>query len=95
MADATGNAPRNRALIVLSVTVLLAVVAWLLLQRATDAGLHRLELLDGVRAQCDSLRARARSADESLRVVMTALKDTIDPKSNDALRSCGDLAKAK
>ena len=48
-SDTSSNSSRNRALIVLFATVLIAVVAWLLLRRATDAGLHRLDLLDAGR----------------------------------------------
>ncbi len=94
-SDTSSNASRNRALIVLTATVVIAVAAWMFLRRATDAGLHRLDLLDAGRAYCDSLRTTARNAEDSVRIQLTALRDTIDPLSKDAIRTCGDLTKAQ
>lgn len=90
----TDPASRRRALVVLAITLALAVIAWLFLRRATEAGLDRLALLDRARMQCDSLYAFARHSEDSIRVSMTALTDTIDPRSNDAIRTCGDLGRA-
>ena len=90
--DATS---RNRAIIVLVVTVSLAVLAWFLLGRAADSGLDRLATIDRVRAYCDSLMTTARNQSDSTRVAFTPLQDTVDAQSDKAIRTCGDLGKSQ
>lgn len=84
-------ASRNRAIGVLLVTVMLGVLAWLFLGRAADAGIGRLATIDRVRTYCDSLIAGARSQNDSARIALTPLPDTVDAQSDKAIRNCGDL----
>ena len=93
--DQTDSASRKRAIVILLITIMLAALAWILLGRATDAGLDRLAAIDRVRASCDSLWARAVSHDDTGRVAATPLRDTIDAQSDNALRTCGDLGKPR
>lgn len=81
---------RKRAIAVLGITIVLAIVTWFLLARASESGLERLARLERVKTLCDSLFATARSETESLRVVHTPLPDTIDPQSRNGIRECGD-----
>jgi hypothetical protein len=91
MVETADQGPRNRALVALAITLLIGAGAWWFFGRATDAGLERMARIERAHAQCDSLRARARNREDSVRVSMTALADTIDPRSKDAIGKCGDL----
>lgn len=90
-AESDSNQHRTKALIGLSVAVLLAVVGWFALSRAADSGVARLASIDRERARCEQLWGAAASAVDSQRVDRVALQDTIDPQSTEALARCGDL----
>jgi hypothetical protein len=85
---------RHRAVFVLLVTLLIAIVAWLFVRRATESGIERLATLDRVRAHCDSLWSRATTRADSMRVQMVPLPDTVDPRSSEPIQRCGDLQQA-
>jgi hypothetical protein len=84
---------RNRAISVLLVTLFLGVASWLLIGKATKAGISRLEAIDRARAQCDSLYATARGRGDSANVDAQALRDTVDARSSNAMKTCGDLSR--
>lgn len=83
--------PRRAALFGLGVAGLLAIGAWFGLSRAADSGIDRLARIDALRDRCDSLWSAARSKSDTLRIDAKALADTIDPRSNAALKQCGSL----
>ena len=95
MSDEVSTQSRNRALVILGITLLLAALAWVFVNKATDAGIARLDKLDRARAECDSLFIRARNQGDSLRAAAHALRDTVDAQSDEAIETCGDLRKAK
>lgn len=82
---------RNRALVAFVISVVLAVFAWTILSNATDTALSRLDRIDAVRAYCDSLYAEARNEGDSLRIMDMPLRDTIDARSDEAMKTCGSL----
>ena len=82
---------RTRALVGLGFAVAVGIVAWIWLSRATQSGIDRLAAIDRVRAECEAAWNTATTKAESLAVDRIALKDTIDARSNAALRKCGDL----
>ena len=85
------DAARNRALVVLLVTIVLGAGAWFLLGRAADSGIDRLARIDRVRAYCDSLKATVANQNDSIRVSRAPVRDTVDAQSDKAIRTCGDL----
>jgi hypothetical protein len=85
------DASRNRALIVLLVTLILGAGAWFLLGRAADSGIDRLARIDGIRAYCDALMATAANQNDTGRVLRSPVRDTVDAQSDKAIRTCGDL----
>jgi hypothetical protein len=89
------DASRKRAILVLIVTVVLGIAAWLMLGRAADSGIDRLATIDRVRAGCDSLLTTARNQNDSARIARTPLSDTVDAQSDKAIRTCGDLGASK
>jgi hypothetical protein len=82
---------RAVALAGLVATLVLAVVGWVWLSRAADGGVSRLARIDTVRAECETLWRGARAFTDTQAVDRVALRDTIDPLSDDALMQCGDL----
>ena len=89
--DVEAANPRRGALIALAVAVVLGVSTWFGLSLAADKGLDRLARIDRLRAGCDSAWGNSRTRADSLRVDTRALSDTIDPRSNAALKVCGSL----
>ncbi len=89
--DAEATNPRRGALIALAVAVVLGIGTWFGLSFAADKGLDRLARIDRLRAGCDSAWSSSRTRADSLRVNTRALSDTIDPRSNAALKVCGSL----
>ena len=65
--------------------------AWQFLNHAADSGLDRLSRIDAMRALCTARWADARTQEDSMRVDRTALADTIDAGSEQAIDRCGDL----
>lgn len=82
---------RAKALTGLGVTVVAAIAGWIGLSRAADRGIARLATIDAQRARCEELWRGANTAPDTQQVDRTALLDTIDPRSSDALMRCGDL----
>jgi len=93
--DATGNGMRTKALIGLGVAVLISIAGWFWLSRAAQAGLERIAAIERVRTECERAWSAARTNEETLTVDRFALKDTIDARSDAALRRCGDLRTTK
>ncbi len=89
--DGTDAATRTKALVGLVVALLLGVAGWIGLTRATDRGIARLAAIERSRTACEVSWRGARSRPETLMVDRIALRDTIDPRSNEALQQCGDL----
>lgn len=85
------RAERIKALVALAVALLAGIAAWVGLSTATERGLDRLAAIDRARAQCERSWVAARTRAETLLVDAIALADTIDPRSADALATCGDL----
>ena len=83
--------PRRTALIGLGVAGLLAIGTWFGLSRAAESGIDRLARIDALRGRCNSLWSAARTKSDTLRIDAMALPDTIDPRSNAALKRCGSL----
>lgn len=90
----TDNGMRIKALTGLGVAVVLAIVGWWWLSRATDAGIERLAAIERARAECTRAWGLAATRAETLNVDHTPLADTIDAKSQGALRRCGDMREA-
>jgi hypothetical protein len=65
--------------------------AWQFLNHAADSGLDRLSRIDAMRAWCTAQWADSRTQEDSMRVDRTALADTIDAGSEQAIDRCGDL----
>lgn len=84
-------AVRTKALVGLAVAIVISGAAWYGLSIATQRGVDRLAAIDRARGQCTGSWAVARSRAETLLVDAIALKDTIDPRSDQALSQCGDL----
>lgn len=93
MSETSTKPPMAAVLSVVGASVL-AVVGYVLLTRAADTGLERLDRIDRVRAMCDAYYAQARSRADTMRIDRMALPDTIDPQSKDAIDRCGDLRAA-
>lgn len=90
MSD-TPKKPPVAAILATVGAMVVAVVAYVLLNRAADTGLERLARIDTVRGMCDGYYAQARSRADTMRIDRLALPDTIDPNSKDAIDRCGDL----
>jgi hypothetical protein len=69
----------------------ISVWAWQFLNHAADSGLDRLSRIDAMRAWCTAQWADSRTQEDSMRVDRTALADTIDAGSEQAIDRCGDL----
>ena len=95
MSSTTGNEMRTRALIGLGFAVLIGIAGWIWLSRVMQGGVDRLAAIDRVRAECERAWSGARNHEETLSVDRIALSDTIDAKSDAALRRCGDLRSTK
>ena len=91
MSNTTNDSMRTKALVALAVAVLIGVFGWIWLSRVMDSGVERLDAIDRARADCERAWNAATNRAETLAVDRMALKDTIDPRSNAALRRCGDL----
>lgn len=91
MTDEHPTNPRRAALIGLGVAGLLAIGTWFGLSRAADSGIDRLARIDALRGRCTSLWRVARTKSDTLRIDAMALPDTIDRRSNAALKQCGSL----
>ena len=86
---------RTRALIGLGVAILISMAGWVWLSRTAEAGLARLATIERVRAECERAWSGATNNAETLRVDRLPLKDTVDARSDAALRRCGDLRSMK
>lgn len=93
-AEPTDRAMRTKALLGLGVAVALSIAAWIGLSRATTSGVERIAAIERARDQCTRAWSAAKSRAETLQVDKIALPDTIDPRSEGALRQCGDLRSA-
>jgi hypothetical protein len=67
----------------------LAVVAYVVLGRAADVGIARMERIERMQALCTERYAAARTRLDTMRVDRSALPDTIDPRSKDRMDRCG------
>jgi hypothetical protein len=83
----------SRAIAIGSLVLALGISAWAwqFLNHAADSGLDRLSRIDAMRALCTARWADARTPEDSMRVDRTALADTIDAGSEQAIDRCGDL----
>ena len=91
MSDATGSGMRTRALVGLGVAILISIAGRGWLSRAAQSGIERLAAIERARTECERAWSAARTNAETLTVDRIALKDTIDARSDAALRRCGDL----
>ncbi|MBP6773375.1 MAG: hypothetical protein KA154_10280 [Gemmatimonadaceae bacterium] len=93
MTDATTEdaSLRTKALIAMVVAICAGAAGWYGFSTAAQRGIDRLAAIDKGRATCAISWAAARTRAESLMVDGIALADTIDPRSEEALRECGDL----
>jgi len=87
----TSGRPPMAALLTLVMALVIGFVAWRMFGAAADVGVERLERIDAERAWCEGFYAQARNRNDTMRVDRTALRDTIDPRSSDAIDRCGDL----
>ena len=95
MNDSNINSMRTRALVGLGFAILISVAGWVWLSRKAEAGLARLAAIERLRSECERSWSGATNHAETLSVDRIALKDTIDARSNAALRRCGDLRSIK
>ena len=89
--DVTGKGMRTKALVALGVAILISIAGWFWLSRAAQSGLERLGAIERARAECERAWSAATTQAETLRVDRIALKDTIDARSEKAMRRCGDM----
>ena len=89
--ELTDDRMRTKALVGLGVAVLLGIAGWFWLSRATQAGVDRLAAIERARAECVRAWSAATTHEETLTVDRVALVDTIDARSDRAMRRCGDL----
>lgn len=90
-AETTDNGMRTKALVGLGFAMLFGIAGWFWLSRAAQAGVERIAAIEQARTECERAWSAARSHEETLTVDRIALKDTIDARSESALRRCGDL----
>ena len=94
MNDETSNGMRTKALVGLGVAVLISIAGWFWLSRAAQSGLERIATIERVRSECERAWGLARTEAETLNVDRMPLPDTIDARSESAMRRCGDLRSA-
>ena len=82
---------RVPALIAMAVALIVGVGAWYGLDAAAQRGIERLAAIERARAVCAVSWNAAHARAETLLVDAIALRDTIDPRSDQALSRCGDL----
>ncbi len=88
---ANGDAYRVKGLIAMAVAAIIGVGAWYGLSRAAERGIARLAAIERARETCAVSWNAAHARAETLLVDAIALRDTIDPQSDQALTRCGDL----
>jgi hypothetical protein len=92
-----GSAPdsntKRTALLGLAAALVITVGAWFFIDRATDRGLERLQLIDRVWAECDTAYHGARNAADTSHIDTRALSAVIDNGNEGAPRRCGDMRK--
>lgn len=89
--DATDAGTKHKALAALVVALVITVAAWVFINKATESGLARLELIDRVYAVCNADYARARTAADTSRIDAQPLSAVIDSGTTSAPRRCGDM----
>ena len=90
-AEESGERYRAPALIAMVIALGVGVGAWYGLSNAAQRGIERLAAIERARTICTVSWNAAHARSETLLVDAIALKDTIDPRSDQALSRCGDL----
>lgn len=94
MSATPDTATRNRALAGLGIAFVVTIGSWFFIDHATDRGLVRLQLIDRVWAECDSVYKTARNANDTARIDTRSLSAVIDNNAEGAPRRCGDMRQA-